>query len=347
MVSYKIPVVGQVCVSGMSNVSGCITYLILRLRRLDDKIEKSEYLCEIISTMKTENLNDLRAFVVVAQERSFTRAAAQLGLSRSALSHTMTTLEARLGVRLLTRTTRSVSITEAGARLLGTLSPMFSELDGELAALRSMGDKPSGTVRISATDHAIATVLWPRLNTLLHEYPDIQVELIVDYALADVVAQNIDAGVRIGDVVDKDMIAVRISPNLCMAVVGAPDYLAGKKPPVLPKELTDHPCINLRLPTHGGLYAWDFQKGKKSLSVRVQGRAIFNNTFLILQAVLDGQGLAYLPLDLVQSHIDAGRLVPLLEDWWPKFPGLHLYYPNRRHQAAALSLVIEALRYRE
>lgn len=297
--------------------------------------------------MTVENLNDLRAFAAVAQMHSFTRAAAQLGLSRSALSHAMTSLEARLGVRLLTRTTRSVSVTEAGARLLNTVSPMFKQLDGELAALRSLGDKPAGTVRISATDHAIATVLWPRLNKLLHEYPDIQVELIVDYALTDVVAHNFDAGVRVGDVVDKDMIAVRISPDLCMAVVATPGYLSGKKLPVLPKELTDHPCINLRLPTYGGLYAWDFQKGKKSLSVRVQGQAVFNNTFLILQAALDGQGLAYLPLDLVKPHIDAGRLVPMLEDWWPRYPGFHLYYPNRRQKAAALSLVIDALRYRD
>jgi len=297
--------------------------------------------------MTAENLNDLRAFAAVAQMRSFTRAAAQLGLSRSALSHAMTSLEARLGVRLLTRTTRSVAVTEAGARLLGTVSPMFKQLDGELAALRSLGDKPAGTVRISATDHAIATILWPRLNKLLHEYPDIQVELIVDYALTDVVALNFDAGVRVGDVVDKDMIAVRISPDLCMAVVGAPGYLSGKKTPVLPKALTDHSCINLRLPTHGGLYAWDFQKGKRSLSVRVQGQTVFNNTFLILQAALDGQGLAYLPLDLVQPHIVAGRLVPMLEDWWPRYPGFHLYYPNRRQMPAALSLVIDALRYRD
>lgn len=314
---------------------------------MDDKIEKSEYLCANYSPMTVENLNDLRAFAAVAQMHSFTRAAAQLGLSRSALSHAMTSLEARLGVRLLTRTTRSVSVTEAGARLLNTVSPMFKQLDGELAALRSLGDKPAGTVRISATDHAIATVLWPRLNKLLHEYPDIQVELIVDYALTDVVAHNFDAGVRVGDVVDKDMIAVRISPDLCMAVVATPGYLSGKKLPVLPKELTDHPCINLRLPTYGGLYAWDFQKGKKSLSVRVQGQAVFNNTFLILQAALDGQGLAYLPLDLVKPHIDAGRLVPMLEDWWPRYPGFHLYYPNRRQKAAALSLVIDALRYRD
>lgn len=296
--------------------------------------------------MPTENLNDLRAFVAVAQARSFTRAAAQLGMSRSALSHAMTALEARLGVLLLTRTTRSVATSEAGARLLATLTPMFNELDAELTSLRSLGDKPAGSVRITATDHAIATVLWPRLRELLDRYPDVQVELSVDYGLTDIVSQHFDAGVRAGDVVDKDMIAVRIGPDLRMAVVGSPQYLAGKTFPVLPNDLTDHRCINLRLPTLGGLYAWDFEREGKSIAVRVQGQAIFNNTFLMRQAVLDGQGLAYLPLDLVQPHIDAGQLLPVLEDWWPRLPGLHLYYTSRRQVAPALALVIEALRCR-
>lgn len=296
--------------------------------------------------MPTENLNDLRAFVAVAQARSFTRAAAQLGMSRSALSHAMTALEARLGVLLLTRTTRSVATSEAGARLLATLTPMFNELDAELTSLRSLGDKPAGSVRITATDHAIATVLWPRLRELLDSYPDVQVELSVDYGLTDIVSQHFDAGVRAGDVVDKDMIAVRIGPDLRMAVVGSPQYLAGKTFPVLPNDLTDHRCINLRLPTLGGLYAWDFEREGKSIAVRVQGQAIFNNTFLMRQAVLDGQGLAYLPLDIVQPHIDAGQLLPVLEDWWPRLPGLHLYYTSRRQVAPALALVIEALRCR-
>lgn len=296
--------------------------------------------------MPTENLNDLRAFMAVAQARSFTRAAAQLGMSRSALSHAMTALEARLGVRLLTRTTRSVATSEAGARLLATLAPMFNELDAELTSLRSLGDKPVGSVRITATDHAITTVLWPRLRDLLDSYPDVQLELSVDYGLADIVAQHFDAGVRVGDVVDKDMIAVRIGPDLRMAVVGAPGYLAGKPVPRQPGDLTDHRCINLRLPTLGGLYAWDFERKGKSMAVRVQGQVVFNNTFLMLQAALDGQGLAYLPLDIVQPHIDAGRLLPVLEDWWPRLPGLHLYYTSRRQVAPALALVIEALRYR-
>jgi DNA-binding transcriptional LysR family regulator len=296
--------------------------------------------------MTTENLNDLRAFVTVAREQSFTRAAAQLGLSRSALSHAMLSLEARLGVRLLTRTTRSVSTTEAGARLLNTLTPMFSELDAELASLRSLRDKPAGTVRITANDHAIVTVLWPKLRALLREYPDIQVELSVDYALTNIVAQNFDAGVRAGDIVDKDMIAVRIGPDLRMAVVGAPAYLAAKSAPTIPSDLTGHQCINLRLPTHGGLYAWDFEKDGRPLSVRVQGQTVFNNTFLMLQAALDGQGLAYVPLDLAEPHFATGRLLPVLQDWWPRIPGFHLYYANRRQVAPAFALVVEALRYR-
>ncbi|MBS0381232.1 MAG: LysR family transcriptional regulator [Proteobacteria bacterium] len=296
--------------------------------------------------MPAENLNDLRAFVAVARERSFTRAAAQLGMSRSALSHAMTALEARLGVRLLTRTTRSVATSEAGARLLGTLAPMFNELDAQLTSLRSLGDKPAGSVRITATDHAIVTVLWPRLRELLGLYPNIQVELSVDYGLADIVTQHFDAGVRAGDVVAKDMIAVRIGPDLRMAVVGAPAYFIQRSPPKKPQDLTDHDCINLRLPTLGGLYAWDFERNGKSTVVRVHGQTVFNNTFLMRQAALDGQGLAYLPLDIVQADIEAGRLLPMLENWWPRLPGHHLYYTSRRQVAPAMKLVIEALRYR-
>lgn len=296
--------------------------------------------------MPAENLNDLRAFVAVAHARSFTRAAAQLGMSRSALSHTMTALEARLGVRLLTRTTRSVATSEAGARLLVTLTPMFNQLDTELTSLRSLADKPAGSVRITATDHAIVTVLWPKLRELLRQYPDVQVELSVDYGLADIVAQHFDAGVRVGDVVDKDMIAVRIGPDLRMAVVGSPRYFDGKTLPAVPNDLTGHRCINLRLPTHGGLYAWDFERKGKSVAVRVQGQVTFNNTFLMRQAALDGQGLSYLPLDIVEADIAAGRLVSVLEDWWPRLPGFHLYYTSRRQVAPAMKLVIEALRYR-
>lgn len=296
--------------------------------------------------MPKENLNDLQAFVAVARERSFTRAAAQLGLSRSALSHAMLALEARLGVRLLTRTTRSVSTTEAGARLLNTLAPRLDEIELELGSLAAMRDKPAGTVRITAHDHSIATVLWPKLLPLLRQYPDIQVEFSVDYGFTDIAAHRFDAGVRVGNRVDKDMVAVRIAPDLRMAVGASPEYLAGKPLPATPQDLTRHRCINLRLPTHGGLYAWDFEKDGHALNVRVEGQTVFNSTSLMLQAALDGVGFAYVPLDLMAPHFKAGRLVPVLEDWWPLFPGYHLYYANRRHLPPALALVIEALRYR-
>ena len=296
--------------------------------------------------MAKENLNDLQAFVVVARERSFTRAAAQMGLSRSALSHAMLALEARLGVRLLTRTTRSVSTTDAGARLLATVAPRLQEIEVELGQLSAMRDKPAGTVRITAHDHAIGTALWPRLMPLLKQYPDIQIEFSVDYGFTDIAAQRFDAGVRVGDRIDRDMVAVRISPDMRMSVAASPEYLAGKTPPRKPQDLTEHRCVNLRLPTRGNLYAWDFEKGKKSVNVKVEGQTVFNNTALMLQAALDGMGFAYVPFDLMKPHIDAGRLVPVLEDWWPTFPGYHLYYANRRQIAPALALVIEALRYR-
>jgi DNA-binding transcriptional LysR family regulator len=297
--------------------------------------------------MARENLADLQAFVAVAQARSFTRAAAQLGVSRSALSHAMSALEARLGVRLLTRTTRSVSVTEAGARLLSVLGPRFDDIEAELALLTSMRDKPAGTVRITSHDHAIRSVLWPKLAPLLREYPDVHVEISVDYGLTDIAAHRFDAGVRSGDLVNKDMIAVRIGPDLEMAVAGSPDYLKDRSRPDTPRDLIDHRCINLRLPTHGGLYAWEFEKDGQEVQVRVQGQAVFNNTLLMLDAALDGLGLCYVPLDLVEPYIEAGRLVPVLSDWWPRFPGYHLYYPSRRQMTPALSLVIEALRHRK
>ncbi|MDH6590241.1 DNA-binding transcriptional LysR family regulator [Variovorax sp. TBS-050B] len=292
------------------------------------------------------NLNDLQAFVVVARERSFTRAAAQLGLSRSALSHAMLALEERLGVRLLNRTTRSVSTTEAGARLLDTVAPRLQEITHELSSLSAMRDRPAGTVRITAHDHAIVTTLWPRLMPMLKAHPEVQVEFSVDYAMVDIAAQRFDAGVRVGNRVDKDMIAVRIGPAFRMAVAASPEYLAGRTPPATPQELAEHRCVNLRLPTHGGLYAWDFEKDGQALSVRVQGQTVFNNTFLMLQAALDGMGFAYVPHDIVEPHVAAGRLVTVLEDWWPSFPGYHLYYAGRRQVSPALGLVIEALRWR-
>ncbi|MHC1481319.1 LysR family transcriptional regulator [Frateuria aurantia] len=295
--------------------------------------------------MLTENLNDLRAFVSVARERSFTRAAAQLGMSRSALSHAMTSLEARLGIRLLTRTTRSVATTAAGARLLATLTPMLLELDAELASLRSMSGKPAGHVRITATDHVIGTLLWPRLREVVASHPDLHIELSVDYQLTDIVSQGFDAGVRTGDIVDKDMIATRIGPDFRMAVVAAPAYLAGRTPPREPNDLTHHQCINLRLATLGGIYAWDFERDGRSIAVRVGGQTTFNNSFLMQQAALDGHGFAYLPEPLVAPAIKAGQLIPVLEDWWQPIPGFHLYYTSRRQIAPALALVIDALKY--
>lgn len=296
--------------------------------------------------MTSPNLNDLAAFIAVAQERSFTRAAARLGLSRSALSHCIRGLEARLGTQLLIRTTRSVSTTDAGARLLNVIAPRIDEIELELGSISEMRDKPAGTVRITANDHSIKTVLWPRLAPLLRDYPDIHIELNVDYGFTDIAAQRFDAGIRLGDNIDKDMIAVRIAPDMRMAAVGAPAYLAGRPPVLNPRELTEHSCLNLRLPTYGGLYAWEFERNGQSINVKVQGQATFNNGYLMLQAALDGLGLTYGPLDMVQPHIDSGALVPVLEEWWPLFPGYHLYYANRRQISAALSLVIEALRTR-
>ncbi|SFW32933.1 DNA-binding transcriptional regulator, LysR family [Pseudomonas sp. NFACC19-2] len=297
--------------------------------------------------MVKENLNELQAFVAVARARSFTRAAAQLGMSRSALSHAMSALEARLGMRLLMRTTRSVSTTEAGARLLEAVAPRLDEIELEMNSLNALRDKPAGTVRITAHDHAITTLLWPRLLPLLQRYPDVHVEFSVDYALTDIAANRFDAGVRIGSQVDKDMVAVRLAPDLRMAVVASPAYLASQALPVLPGDLTQHRCINLRLATHGGLYAWDFEKEGQAVSVRVNGQTTFNNTYLMLQAALDGMGFAFVPFDIAQPHIDEGRLVAALEDWSPVFPGYHLYYASRRHVSPALALVIEALRWHE
>lgn len=296
--------------------------------------------------MPRENYNDLLAFVMVAREGSFTRAAAQLGVSQSALSHTIRSLEARLALRLLTRSTRSVSPTEAGERLLLTLAPRFEEIDAELSALSELRDKPAGTIRITSAEHAVDTVLWPRLAKLLPDYPDIKVEINIDYGLSDIVAQRYDAGVRLGDQVAKDMIAVRIAPDMRIAVVGAPAYFARKAPPRTLQELAGHDCINLRLPTYGGLMAWEFIKDGHEVKARVEGQLVFNNSSQILRAALAGFGVAYLPEDMAREHIATGRLITVLEDWCPTFPGYHLYYPSRRQSSGAMAVLIEALRYR-
>jgi DNA-binding transcriptional LysR family regulator len=291
------------------------------------------------------NLNDLLAFVSVAREGSFTRAAAQLGVSQSALSHTIRGLEARMGLRLLTRTTRSVSPTDAGQRLLDKLAPRFDEIHAEVAALSEMRGKPAGVVRISAAEHAADTVLWPKLETFLPDYPDIQVEINVEYGMIDIVAGRYDAGVRLGDQVAKDMIAVRIAPDLRMAVVAAPSYFEKRPPPATPHELTLHDCINLRLATHGGLYAWEFEKDGQKLNVRVQGQLTFNSSRPMLRAALAGFGLACVPEDVALEHIAAGRLVQVLDDWAPSFPGYHIYFASRLQSSPALALVVGALRH--
>jgi DNA-binding transcriptional LysR family regulator len=290
------------------------------------------------------NLNDLRAFLAVARERNFTRAAAQLGVSQSALSQTLRGLEARLGVRLLTRTTRSVATTDAGERLLSTIGPALDDIDAGLAALNALRDKPAGTIRITAHDHAVRAVLWLALAKLLPDYPDITVEVVIDYGLTDIVADRFDAGIRSGEMVARDMIAVRIGPDMRMAVVGAPAYFATREAPAAPRDLTAHRCINLRLPTQGGIYAWEFARDGRDIRVRVEGPLIFNASAPMLDAALAGFGLAYLPEDTVQPHIDAGRLIRVLADWCPPYPGYHLYYPSRRQPTAAFAVLVDALR---
>jgi DNA-binding transcriptional LysR family regulator len=296
--------------------------------------------------MPSDNLNDLRAFLAVARERSFTRAAARLGVSQSALSHTIRTLEERLGLRLLTRTTRSVSPTEAGERLLQTLGPRFAEIEAELAALTELREKPAGTIRITATEYAADTILWPKLAKVLPEYPDIKVEIIIEQGFTDIVAERYDAGVRLGEQVAKDMIAVRVGPDMRMAVVGAPSYFAKRSPPRKPQELISHNCINLRVPTRGGLYAWEFEKGNRQLKVRVEGQLVFNGTTQMLNAALAGFGLTYVPEDLAQLYLVKGILKRVLADWCPPFSGYHLYYPSRRQLTPAFALIVEALRHR-
>jgi DNA-binding transcriptional LysR family regulator len=295
--------------------------------------------------MRQTDLNDIVAFLAVAREKNFTRAAAQLGVSQSALSQTVRGLEARLGLRLLTRTTRSVAPTEAGERLLRAAGPRLDEIGAELAALSELRDKPGGTIRITTHDHAVRSVLMPALQKFLPDYPDIEVELVIDYGLTDIVAARFDAGVRAGEMIAQDMVAVRIGPDLRSAVVGAPSYFKTRPAPKTPQALTAHNCINLRLPTLGGLYAWEFAKGRRELRVRVEGQLILNGSAPMLDAALAGAGLAYLPEDDVRSHLAEGRLVRVLSDWCPPYPGYHLYYPSRRQPTSAFGLLVNALRY--
>jgi DNA-binding transcriptional LysR family regulator len=294
-----------------------------------------------------QGFDELAAFAAVAKERSFTRAGAKLGVSPSALSQTIKGLEGRLGVRLLTRTTRSVAPTEAGDRLLQTVAPRFEEIEQALAALADMRERPAGTIRITAGEHAARSVLQPGLAKLLPDYPDIRVEIVVDYGLVDIVSEGFDAGVRLGEQVAKDMIALRIGPEMRMAVVGSPGYFANRPRPLTPQDLTEHNCINMRLPTYGGLFPWEFEKGGREVKVRVDGQLTFNTIRQRLDSAVQGLGLAYMPEDVATACIASGELVRVLEDWCLPFSGYHLYYPSRRHASPAFSLLLDALRFKE
>jgi DNA-binding transcriptional LysR family regulator len=291
-------------------------------------------------------LADLNAFVAVARERSFTRAAAHLGVSASALSQTIRGLEERLGMRLLTRTTRSVALTDAGERLIATVGPHLEGIETGLAALSDLRDKPAGRIRITAVDHAAETILWPALSKFLSDYPDVHVELTVDNTLRDIVSERFDAGIRMGERVARDMIAVRIGPDIRMAAVATAAYFASRGKPKTPRDLAAHNCINLRMPTLGGVYAWEFEKKSREIAVRVEGQLTVNDIAVIKQAALNGMGIAFMPEDIAQPHIDAGELVRVLADWTPPFSGYHLYYPSRRQQSPAFTALVDALRHR-
>lgn len=296
--------------------------------------------------MQRDEMADLTAFAVVAEERSFTRAAARLGMSQSALSQVMRRLEARLGLRLLTRTTRSVAPTQAGEQLLETLVPALGELDSKLRTLTELRDKPAGSIRITSVEHATKTILYPALRKLLPDFPDIKVEIVSDYGLVDIVADRFEAGVRLGEDVDKDMIAVRIAPDLQNAIVGSPAYLERNPPPLVPQDLVRHQCINLRISAVRGFYLWDFEKEGHALKVRVDGQLTFNTLDMLIEAALDGFGLAHVPLDQVEPYLASGQLTRVLADWSKPFPGYHLYYPSRRQPTSAFALLVERLRYR-
>ena len=297
--------------------------------------------------MRREQLGDLTAFAAIADERSFTRAAAKLAISQSALSHTVRRLEERLGVRLLTRTTRNVALTEAGERLIETLRPALDEIGAKLAALRQLRETPGGTVRITTSEHAARTILWPKVKELLAAYPDLKVELNIEGALTDIVTERFDAGVRLGEQVAKDMIAVRIGPRYSMAVVAAPSYFHRHGKPNTPQDLVKHACINIRFEASGGLYAWELEKNGRELNVRVDGQLILNHMPMIIDAAVSGLGIAFALDDQVKSELADGSLVRVMKDWCPPFAGYHLYYPSRRQQSRAMALMIEALRYRD
>jgi DNA-binding transcriptional LysR family regulator len=296
--------------------------------------------------MKRGGFDDLRYLVAVARDKSFTKAAGKLGVSQSALSQTIRQIEERLGIRLLTRTTRTVSLTEAGERLVRTVTPRFEEIEAELEALSELREKPAGTVRITAGDHAIKSILWPKLQKFLPNYPDIKAEIVIDYGLTDIVSERYDAGVRWGEQVAKDMIAVRIGPDIRFAVVGAKTYFAKRAIPRTPQDLIDHNCVNLRLPSYGGTYAWELEKNGRALKVRVEGQLVFNGIFQVLDAAVAGLGLAFVPTDIAQPYLAKGRLKQVLEEWCQPWSGYHLYYPHRRQSSPAFALLVDALRHR-
>lgn len=297
--------------------------------------------------MLRNNVHDLLALIAIARERSFTKAAAAMGVSQSALSHTIRELEARLGVRLLTRTTRAVSPTEAGQRLLDGITSHFEEIGAQVEALGELRDKPAGTIRISAADYAITHVLWPKLRTFLPRYPDINVELVLDNGLTDIVTGRYDAGVRMGEHLAKDMISARISPDFCLAVVGLPAYFLKHPKPRHPKDLVNHACINFRLPSSGSMYAWEFEENGREIKIRVEGQLAFNNIYNSLQATLDGFGLAYIPEEIVRPYLANGKLVRVLQKFSPYWDGYYLYYPSRRQSSPAFVALVEALRHRK
>lgn len=296
--------------------------------------------------MARDNINDILVFLAVARERSFTRAAGKLGMTQSALSHIIRGLEARLGVRLLTRTTRSVSPTEAGERLLQNVGPRIEEIDAEIAAISDLGDTPSGLVRITAIDHVIDNILWPRLSRILPQYPNVHLEMSADYRMVDIAAERFDIGVRWGDQVDKDMIAVRITPDVQMMIVGSPEYFAHRPVPASVQDLMKHNCIQLRLASSGGVYAWELHHDGRDIEAKIRGQFIFNGVYQMVNAALSGCGLAFVTDDLAGQHVRDGRLLSVMEDWCPRFPGLHAYYPSRRHASRALAVVIDAIRYK-
>lgn len=297
--------------------------------------------------MAKQDFNDLLWFLAVAKERSFTKAAAKLGIAQSTLSHTIKRLESQMGIRLLTRTTRSVGLTEAGERLRQSLAPRIEDIEADIADLMAFRDKPSGTIKITLSDHALQSVVWPKLKPVLKNYPDIKLELSLDSGLRNIVEDGFDAGVRLGESVEKDMIAVRIGPDWRLVAVASPRYLAERPAPDHPHDLIRHNCINMRQETAGGLYAWEFAKGEQELRVRVDGQLTFNNSYAMIDAVLNGYGIAYVPENIVDRHIASGRLALMLDEWSPMFDGYYIYYPSRRQNSPAFKVIVDALRCRQ